>query len=118
MPLRTFRDRQGIEWRMWDVHPQWTDRRGGERRSSPDSDYNGPERRKLPGRRWSAPDTEPRVRVRPGFEKGWLACESDHERRRFAPVPEHWEEFSDAQLELLCQHAEVYASRSRTRLIE
>jgi hypothetical protein len=58
------------------------------------------------------------VRVRRGFEHGWLACESAHERRRFAPVPEHWEEFSDAQLELICQRAEVSASRRRSRLLE
>ena len=123
MAFRTFRDSRGIDWRVWDVHPQWTDRRLRERRSSdtpgtPSMRYVGPERRHLPGRRWGAPDAEPRVRVREGFEKGWLSCESSHERRRFAPIPESWEKLSDAQLELLCQRAQPAGARRSSRFIE
>src|SRR5215210_3508847 len=98
MSLREFRDAGGVEWRVWDVRPQWTNRRDGERRHERDASPTGAERRKLPGRRWGAPDAEPRVRVRPGYELGWLACESSTERRRVAPIPEHWEELSDADL--------------------
>jgi hypothetical protein len=117
MALRTFRDSTGVEWRIWDVRPQWTDRRDGKRRQESDPDFAGPDRRKLPGRRWGAADLEPRVRVRSGFEHGWLACESKAGRRRYAPIPEHWEELPEPELELLCVRATATAARPG-RLLE
>jgi len=40
-----------------------------------------------------------------GFENGWLTFESSRERKRVAPIPEKWEEFSDAKLRLLLKTA-------------
>jgi hypothetical protein len=117
MSLLEFRDTQGVVWRVWDVRPQWTNRRERDRRSPSHGTFIGDDRRKLPGRRWSVPDTEPRVRVRPGYEQGWLACETSTERRRVAPIPEHWEELSNAELEALCRNAPP-TGRRPGRLLE
>jgi hypothetical protein len=115
MTLRTFRDSAGLDWRVWEVHPQWTERRSGERRAMSDSDGATPERRKLPGRRWGSPDSEPRVRVREGYEKGWLAFESPAGKRRLGPIPAEWEAATDAQLELLCRSADAVRGGARGR---
>ena len=44
---------------------------------------------------------------------GWLAFESDGEKRRLAPVPDAWEELSANALEKLCREA-IVAPRTRT----
>jgi hypothetical protein len=44
---------------------------------------------------------------------GWLAFESDGEKRRLAPVPDAWEELSADTLEKLCREA-IVAPRIRT----
>jgi hypothetical protein len=43
--------------------------------------------------------------VTPGREAGWLAFSSGFERRRFAPVPDGWEQLSAPELEQLCREA-------------
>ncbi|HMC57489.1 MAG TPA: hypothetical protein VKH19_20070 [Gemmatimonadaceae bacterium] len=45
------------------------------------------------------------------FATGWLLFEHGDDVRRHAPVPEHWESLSDADLRFLCQHAEVATKR-------
>ena len=45
---------------------------------------------------------------------GWLCFESGSEKRRVAPIPAGWEEFTGAQLETLCQSA-GYISRQGAR---
>ena len=47
------------------------------------------------------------LRVRPELAGGWLAFQRRGERRRLAPVPGAWETLSDAELERLCQLADV-----------
>jgi hypothetical protein len=56
------------------------------------------------------------MRVSGAYEKGWLAFESKHDKRRLAPVPEGWENFDDRELGRLVEQARP-AGRSR-RLIE
>ena len=49
------------------------------------------------------------------FRHGWLVFECDVERRRLAPIPDDWEELSDAELLQLCLSASVVPSRARRR---
>ena len=43
--------------------------------------------------------------VRPSLRSGWLLFQSPTEKRRFGPVPEHWEALQDAELASLCAKA-------------
>lgn len=43
--------------------------------------------------------------VTPGREAGWLAFSSGFERRRYAPVPDAWEQLPVPALEELCREA-------------
>ncbi|HYR08234.1 MAG TPA: hypothetical protein VEQ60_10715 [Longimicrobium sp.] len=58
---------------------------------------------------WQVWATTPmRGDVRPQFASGWLAFESNGERRRLAPIPRAWEEAVDGGLcELLAQATPV-----------
>ena len=111
MSHRTFRDANGTEWNVWSVYPG-----GAERRASPDrrigraAAWPGPERRSGVDRRTLA---EPRVRVSPGLQDGWLAFECPAERRRYAPPPAGWEQLSDDDLGRLCEVAKVVSRRRR-----
>jgi hypothetical protein len=40
-----------------------------------------------------------------GFEKGWLTFESSAARKRLAPIPDGWEEFTDAKLRAILRLA-------------
>lgn len=61
------------------------------------------------GTHWQVWATTPmRGDVRPQFASGWLAFESEAERRRLAPIPRTWEEVADGELcELLAQATAV-----------
>src|SRR5215208_1895557 len=114
MSHRTFRDARGTECNVWSVYPGGAERRlVVDRRLGPDPGWRGAERRSGPDRRRSA---EPRVRVSPGLEAGWLAFECSSERRHLAPPPAGWEAFSDEELARLCERARVV--NRRRRLIE
>jgi len=119
MGHRTYTDVSGIEWNVWDVTPQWTERRsGGDRRRPAENALVDPpaiERRKTQNRRAGA-DASSRVRISEGLSRGWLAFESASDRRRLAPIPPGWDSLSDAELEALCARA-VPAPAPR-RLIE
>jgi hypothetical protein len=58
---------------------------------------------------WQVWATTPmRGDVRPQFASGWLAFESEAERRRLAPIPRAWEEVGDGELcEFLAQATAV-----------
>src|SRR5687768_11725580 len=92
MSLRTFTDREGVDWQVWDVLP-----------SQPELI----ERRK---RRESLPAEQER-RAGPALAEGWLAFESDKDRRRLAPIPAGWETASDNQLLEWCAQARTAARR-------
>ena len=62
----------------------------------------------------ATPHTSPtkREKVLPeSFRNGWLVFECEVERRRLAPIPDAWEEFSEVELEQLCQVAVVVPVR-------
>lgn len=109
MALRTFRSAAGVVWHVWSVIPglrQEGERRRGYDRRSPDPvlAYPGPERRTSPDRRGTT-----RV-FGPELAAGWLAFESPTERRRLAPIPAGWDQYSDAELERLCERAQPQPS--------
>jgi hypothetical protein len=90
MAHRSFRDEEGREWDVWEVVPTALERRMA-RQHPPTKGI--PDRRKL---------HEPRVLVPDELQKGWLAFQWDHERRRLTPIPEDWTEMtSDELLKLL-----------------
>jgi hypothetical protein len=62
----------------------------------------------------ATPHTSPtkREKVLPeSFRNGWLVFECEVERRRLAPIPDAWEDFSEAELEQLCRLAVVVPVR-------
>ena len=121
MPHRAFTDTTGTLWQVWEVIPQWADRRTGtarRHRSPDDPDVDPPvlEQRRRPDRRQGLPDRFPRIRLTGGLDGGWLAFESTGERRRLSPIPADWEHASDPELERWCRSAA--AAAPPRRLIE
>ena len=119
MPHRAFTDATGVLWQVWEVIPQWSDRRTGvARRDAADRAEAAAVRdqRRVPDRRRGLPDRLPRIRLGNGLDGGWLAFESDRERRRLSPIPSGWEQASESELERLCQRAA--AAAVPRRLIE
>ena len=119
MGHRSFTDAAGVVWDVWDVIPQWTERRSGgdRRRAENDEDVDPPvlERRRKTQRRGDTQDLS-RVRIASGLSRGWLAFESARDKRRLAPVPPGWESMSDTELAGLC--ASATQAPSKRRLIE
>lgn len=84
MALREFRDRAGVEWRAWDI--------------TSESMHPVTAREMFVGRYVD-------------FQEGWLVFESAHERRRLAPYPSQWADFSVDDLEALVAMATPSPSR-------
>jgi hypothetical protein len=103
MPIRSFRATDGVPWQVWNVLPGRRDaeRRIGYDRRSPEPvfRYTGPERRVSEDRR------RPAGFLSPHLATGWLTFECPTEKRRLAPIPQHWEQLDDAELERLCHAA-------------
>ncbi|MEP6991498.1 MAG: hypothetical protein ABJA80_11270 [bacterium] len=98
---RTFVDVLGATWRVWEVYPRLVERRAlRERRVAA---RQGAERRHVPVGR----PTLPRQIL-----AGWLAFQSQYERRRVLPVPDDWEQLSDRDLVALLAHSKA-TSRPR-----
>ena len=117
MPVRVFRDSEGIQWTVWAVLPSaeerrsepdrraLRDRRGADSPTPPDVDRrSGFERRQTPRRR-AAP--------LPGYELGWLCFEGGGQRRRLAPIPPDWERCSSDALNRYRAEAEHTRPPSR-----
>lgn len=102
--MRTFLDRDGVEWQVWQVVP---DSRLLLDRRIMDSG------RPLP------PEADDAMRARlerrrGDLRNGWLCFLHGDERRRLYPVPADWESYSEARLELLWRAAaEVRSPLSR-----
>ena len=103
MPLRTFRDTQGIEWTVWDVHPELRDRRSGQDRreaAAPDpvlERRRAPDRRRRMAGRWSG--------LPAALVSGWLVFTSSGVQRRLMPIPPSWEAVDESELRRLCENA-------------
>ena len=119
MPHRAFTDANGVLWQVWEVVPQWSDRRTGmvRREESDRAEMMAMrDQRRVPDRRRGLPDRFPRIRLGNGLDSGWLAFESDRERRRLSPIPAGWEHVPESELERLCRRAA--AAAVPRRLIE
>ena len=111
MTHRTFRDRQGRIWDVWQVHPSAAERRFTQRRVIDDDRTDGLERRSGDERRLGERDT--RAPVAAEFAAGWLCFETAGEKRRLAPVPEGWDRADDDTIEQWCCVAKP-ATRRKT----
>lgn len=116
MAHRTFIDDEGVPWAVWEVRPQWTDRRQGtdRRRVAADDHVDPPvlELRRGTDRRKSDGTGMRRVKLSNGFSGGWLIFESGTDRRRLSPIPADWERAPEDQLSDLC--ARAMTPRTRT----
>lgn len=88
MAHRTFSDRRGVAWEVWDVFP-----------------------RLMPGttRREAGP-----AAIDGQLVEGWLAFQAGESRRRLAPVPAGWEEATEEQLQRWCSEALAVVPRHKT----
>ena len=105
MGYREFTDEWGVEWKAWDVTPRIVERRA-RRSPAAGTPKANPERR-----RQNENSGEVRLRMRPGWEHGWLSFESVAEKRRLAPLPEKWDEESDEQLRQWLAQATPFPKR-------
>ena len=117
MAYRTFVDDIGVPWQVWEVRPQWADRRTGvdrRRRSLDDENVDPPvfDHRRGPDRRKAENSGQRRVKLANGFSGGWLIFESGTERRRLSPIPPDWEHVPDDQLSALCSRATIPRART------
>ena len=120
MGSRAFTDSAGQQWTVWDVRPEYGERRsGGDRRSGRDRRVDPTRHRPgaRPDRR-SGLDRRVALRsrgiVQPGYEHGWLCFAAGGQRRRLAPIPGNWEECSDRALEAYCARAAVVTPSTRS----
>ena len=116
MPYRTFVDRDGSYWQVWDSVPTKVERRLGETdRRRPKPKYfawGGTERRSGTDRRTTS---QRRITLAEGHGAGWLTFESLSEKRRLIPIPQLWEDLSQADLRALCEKAKRVAKFEGTR---
>jgi len=122
MPYRSFVDKGGVGWDVWEVKPQWADRRSGvdRRQLSADDPRADPpvlEQRRGPDRRVGDGKRTPHVQLGATYSGGWLAFESPSERRRLAPIPPGWDQVDEPVLESLCDKANPVTVR-RGKLID
>jgi len=108
MAYRTFVDRDGSYWQVWDSQPTKVERRlaTGDRRRRPLFPWRGTERRAGIDRRTTA---QRRITLAEGYGAGWLTFESLNEKRRLNPIPSRWEDMSQEQLRMLCGQAKRVA---------
>lgn len=93
MPLTDFTDEDGRVWQVWDTFPSLPSQETALHR------YMGARPRDPAGNQ-PAP-------VRDAYRTGWLTFKTEHERRRLAPVPDHWAEFDLSRLRALLAQATV-----------
>src|SRR5919201_2682500 len=77
---RTFVDDSGIRWTVWEVQPEWAERRSAERRTSQATRPSAEERRSGRDRRGAPDPSEVRVPLSAGLGSGWLVFESPGEK--------------------------------------
>ena len=78
MSTRHFADGHGLEWDVWDVHPH-----------------------NIPAPRVADANGRSDEGVAHNLAAGWLCFQAGRERRRFAPIPWHWDELPDGVLRVM-----------------
>jgi len=113
MSYRTFVDRDGSYWQVWDSQPTKVERRvsAEDRRRPRYLPWDGSERRTGVDRRKT---TQRRITLSEGYGAGWLTFESLSEKRRLIPIPSHWEDLSQSDLRSLCEKARKIARTEGT----
>ena len=106
MGYRTFVDRDGAYWQVWDSQPTRVERRsaGSDRRHYRHFQWKGEERRAGTDRRVTE---QRRITLGAGYGSGWLTFESLAEKRRLNPIPRQWEDLTQSELRSLCQKAKT-----------
>jgi hypothetical protein len=104
MAYRTFVDRDGAYWQVWDSQPSRAERRQTQvdRRVARLYPWRGAERRTAPDRRI---ESQRRITMSQGYGSGWLTFESLSEKRRLMPIPPRWDELTQGDLRSLCEKA-------------
>ena len=110
MNQRTFVDDTGVPWNVWEVRPQWGERRTGTDRRTRSADDEGVdppvlEQRRGADRRQGGASSVRRVKLANGFSGGWLIFESGEERRRLSPIPNDWQSAPPEELSAFCSRA-------------
>jgi hypothetical protein len=59
---------------------------------------------------WEVRPPQRREGIAAAWRDGWLGFQSDAERRRFAPIPDGWQAFSEDDLLLLLAQSEYAGS--------
>lgn len=108
MTHRSFRDKAGLNWDVWEVRPSAAERRYLQRRIREEDRRQSSERRSGEERRRSQLSRTP---VASEFARGWLCFECPSEKRRLAPVPEGWERAKDDTIEQWCCSARPVVRR-------
>jgi hypothetical protein len=108
MSYRTFVDKDGAYWQVWDSQPSKVERRlsGDDRRHLRHLPWGGSERRSGNDRRSV---NQRRITLSSGYGRGWLTFESLVEKRRLVPIPSGWEHASNSLLRALCEQAKRIA---------
>jgi hypothetical protein len=107
MGYRTFVDRDGSYWQVWDSQPTRVERRTMVDRRKPRLfPWRETERRSGHDRRISS---QRRITLAEGYGNGWLTFESLTEKRRLLPIPSQWETMSQDELRALCEKAKRIA---------
>jgi hypothetical protein len=101
MAHRVFQDLNGRIWQAWSVTPPPAEPDGHRADDQPDSPEEQTRRRRTI-----------RVELGPQWANGWLTFETPGEKRRLAPYPPGWSEFSDEVLAELCLMACAVPSSS------
>jgi hypothetical protein len=109
---RSFKDKQGRIWDVWQVHPSAAERRFVQRRVKDENRSDAPERRSGDDRRIGEQGHGlPRATIAPEFTYGWLCFETSGEKRRLAPVPDGWDRADDETIEQWCCTAKAVTRR-------
>ena len=108
MTHRTFTDKKGLRWDVWEVKPTAAERRYLQRRVHNEDRTDSAERRSGDERRRSRISRTP---VASEFAAGWLCFECPTEKRRLAPVPEGWERVDEGTIEQWCCAAKAVVRR-------
>ena len=107
MAYRTFVDKDGGYWQVWDSQPTRVERRlANDRRGHRHFAWRGEERRTGQDRRITS---QRRITLAQGYGAGWLTFESLDEKRRLIPIPSNWENVPQAELREMCQRAKPVA---------
>jgi hypothetical protein len=118
--MRTFRDQTGTEWTVWAVRPQHETARHLERRQLADRRASAAPS-PIIERRGGGTDRRRRLAGRGivvHHPEGWLTFQAGTARRRLSPIPDGWDEGSDADLAHLLASAEAARPASRGLGIE